>query len=374
LAYEIYLFFLEFIMANNKVPGALAITTFFSGDKINPQPLDAYGATGNGIYNKIADFATSLGIDPSGLLRGSQWVKSNLPLIKSLYKTGKAVVNGGNLTTRIAAGTKLFQDGFPLIAGTLPDSVAKTISETFDEHKDTIAKLGNVAQRVQGVDLHDLNSVGNLLGNLTGAGGPFEVEDKASIVGVMSGLAIEGCKNGIPGAITSVLNSTQTRDTLQSCLKTIMPDVVKLGNVDFLKEIGDFCQSHDFSLANLGGYEKFLKEFQRGVIPSDKIAGLYEKYLGTAKDIDPGYGIMEMNGETITQVEAAPQLSPDALQCLIRDIKQKNINNNQVAAAVNKPMKVSKGFLGTITKITDRQLFVSVDETGRTQSKKVSAL
>lgn len=52
-----------------QVPAALAKTTFFSGDKINPLPLDAYGATGNGVYNKIAEFVSGLGIDPNGLAR-----------------------------------------------------------------------------------------------------------------------------------------------------------------------------------------------------------------------------------------------------------------------------------------------------------------
>ena len=65
----------------------LSNTTYYT-DKtdVNPVPLDAYGASDNGTYNKIEKYATKLGIDPRGLMRGYSWVKQNLPMIKSLYK------------------------------------------------------------------------------------------------------------------------------------------------------------------------------------------------------------------------------------------------------------------------------------------------
>jgi hypothetical protein len=54
-------------MSENKVPAALAKTTFFSGDKINPAPMDVYTAAKNGVYNKIEDLAGKFGLDIGGL-------------------------------------------------------------------------------------------------------------------------------------------------------------------------------------------------------------------------------------------------------------------------------------------------------------------
>ena len=140
----------------DRVPAALAKTTFFSGDKINPLPLDAYSATGNGIYNKIAEFVSGLGIDPSGLTRGSEFLKKNLPAIKSVYKAGKTLANGGSLASRVDAANTLFKSGAPLIASVLPTNLANSITEGMNNNADTLAKLGDVVKKVEGVNLSDM--------------------------------------------------------------------------------------------------------------------------------------------------------------------------------------------------------------------------
>lgn len=319
------------------VPSILAATTFFGGSKLNPARLDAYTAAGNGVYNKIVDIANKLGIDPNGLMRGSEWVKNNLPAIKGVVSAGKTLVNGGNLTAQIAAGTSLFKEGLPMLAGAIPANITSSIGNMLTTHADTIVKLGDVAQRVSGVDLNNLSAVGGMLGSLTGAGGAFEIKDKDSIIGVMSGLAVEGCKAGIPGAISAVLGSTPTRDILQSCMSNVMPELVKLGNLGNLTEVGDFCKSKGFELAGIGGYDNFIKGFQTGSINPGNAPGMFSQYLDTAKNLDPNFGLVKAGNSIYDSIKPITDLSPDAVQCLKTDYLSGLVPEEHVATLVNIP-------------------------------------
>lgn len=319
------------------VPKILAATSFF-GSTAEPTRLDAYTTAGNGVYSKITDIAGKLGIDPSGLLRGSEWVKKNLPLIKNVYSAGKAVVNGKNLVSQIAAGTSLFKNGLPLLAGALPANVTSSISNMITQHSDTIVKLGNVAEMVKGADLTNLQNVGDMLSNLTGQNGLFEIKDKSSIVGVMSGLCVEGCKLGVPGAVSAVLGSTNGRDMLQSCMANVMPELVKLGKLGPLEEVGNFCKSKGFELAGIGGYDKFLKDFKLGDVNPSNALGTFSRYLDTAKNLDATSGIMSVAGSVYDSVFSKDELSKDAMQCLKSDYLSGEVPSKFAATIVSEPL------------------------------------
>ena len=323
-------------MSENKVPAALAKTTFFSGDKINPAPMDAYTAARNGVYNKIEDLAGKFGLDIGGLARGTAFVKQNLPAIKSLIKTGKALANAGSLAGRLDAATSLFKAGTPLLASALPAGLAKTITDGFNNNAGTIAKLGDLAKKVEGIDLHNMKQVGSLLGDMTGAKGPFGVIDAQSTIGVMSGIAINACQNGIPGAITTVLNSTQARDMAQAAMKQIVPAITALGKVDYLKEVADFGKSKGIDLAGTAKFDNFVQTFQAGTV-QDKAEGQFAKFVEAGKDLDPGFGIMEMNGATVTKTWEPDEMSDDAYQCLKTDVVTEKISAEYAATITRVP-------------------------------------
>ncbi len=356
----------------DRVPAVLAKTTFFSGDKINPQPLDAYGATGNGIYNKIAEFVSGLGIDPNGLTRGSEFLKKNLPVIKSLYKAGKTLANGGSLASRVAAANTLFKSGAPLLASVLPTNLANSITEGMKNNADTLAKLGDVVKKVEGVNLSDMAQVGNLLSDMTGANGPFGVIDNQSAVGVMTGIAINACKNGIPSAITTVLNSSENRAVLQETMKKIMPEVVKLGDVDYLKEVADFGKAHGIDLGKVTQFDKFIETFRKGT--SQDTVGTFAKYLEAGKALDPGFATMNLNGTQVTNTWPASAMSADAYQCLKTDVVKEQISGAHVAAVTNKTVQhmPAGSFLGSIANIAKKQAFTMETPSGQTGQMKVT--
>ena len=356
----------------DRVPAVLAKTTFFSGDKINPLPLDAYGATGNGIYNKIAEFVSGLGIDPNGLTRGSEFLKKNLPDIKSLYKAGKTLANGGSLASRVDAANTLFKSGAPLLASVLPTNLANSITEGMKNNADTLAKLGDVVKKVEGVNLSDMAQVGNLLSDMTGANGPFDVIDNQSAVGVMTGIAINACKNGIPSAINTVLNSSENRAVLQETMKKIMPEVVKLGDVDYLKEVADFGKAHGIDLGKVTQFDKFIETFRKGT--SQDTVGTFAKYLEAGQALDPGFATMDLNGTQVTNTWPASAMSADAYQCLKTDVVKEQISGAHVAAVTNKTVQhmPAGSFLGSIANIAKKQAFTMETPSGQTGQMKVT--
>ena len=338
----------------------LSNTTYYT-DKtdVNPVPLDAYGASDNGTYNKIEKYATKLGIDPRGLMRGYSWVKQNLPMIKSLYKNGRAIVKGGSLATRLAAGTALFKDGFPLVAGMLPDDLAKTIEQKFTENQDTIIRIGQTAEMVKDVNFKDLSAVGGLLSNLTGTGGLFEIEDRNSITGVMAGLCIEGCRNGIPGVVNTVLGSTGSREIIQQCLKEIVPDISKLGNIEFIKDLGEFCADNGFTLDRIANVEDFLKDLKYAKDDPKKLSGIFKKFTENSSSINGNTNSYTLNGEEVPLIWTADKMSPDAIKALTTDVKQGHVPPRHIAGAVHKqePWKPQLGYKGNVSRIAELNAF-----------------
>ena len=358
-------------MSENNVPAILAKTTFFSGDKINPIPMDAYTSAKNGIYNKIEDLASKLGIDPGGLGRGTAFVKQNLPAIKAVFKAGKALANAGSLAGRIDAATGLFKAGTPLIASALPSGLAKTITDGFNNNASTIAKLGDLAKKVEGVNLHDMKQVGGLLGQMTGANGPFGAIDNQSTVGVLTGIAISGCQNGIPGAVKTALNSSIGRDLAQEAMMKIVPAITALGKVDYLKEISDFGKDKSIDLAGAAKFDNFVQTFQAGTV-QDRADGSFSKFVEAGKDLDPGFAMMDMNGAKIAKTWAPDELNEDAFQCLKTDVVTEKISAEYAATLTDKPIATEEigSFFGNNPSYT-LPMYTTTTEDGQTGQKKV---
>lgn len=323
----------------------LSNTTFHS-DKtdLNPVPLDAYGVTGNGVYNRIEKYTDVLGIDTSGLMRGYKWVKENLPIMRSIYRNGKAVVDGGNWATRMAAASSLFKDGFPYISADMPADVANTIAEKFNENQGLFVKIGSSVDMVNSTNFNDVSQIGNLIGNLTGSQGLFEIEDRASITAVMTGLAIEGCRAGFPGVVNSIIRSTDNREILQQFLCESFPDLIKLGDVEVIRDLKAICEDQGFTIERLGSVESILANVDLIKEHPEQALALFKGGHDVLDTFNYGRDTyMEIAGDRSTPVIWSPSyLSTDMIDTLSLGVIQGKVDPIMLGSTVNVTGQINK--------------------------------
>ena len=165
--------------------------------------------------------------------KASSFIKTNLPLIKSVIKNGREIMKKGSLASRLGAAGNLFNTGM----GALPESMTSGIKSFIKENEKAFAVLGDVTKRIDGTNLKDIRSLGNLVNAVAQKNDLFKVDDKSSMVGICSGLVTECTRNGIPnsfGELSKVLGSSEL---VRDLAKQVLPESIKIGDIDLIKDI-----------------------------------------------------------------------------------------------------------------------------------------
>lgn len=279
----------------------LAIPNFVSGSYDEAlSAADAYGMSSLTSLPIIDDLLNMFGKDfnfSEKFGAAKEFIQKNKPLIKSITDKGKLVLNSkGSLTERLLAGSSLASTALSGLSPGLGDQLNKYVSD----NKDTLVKIGDVVNKVNGADLTDISSLGKLITGVTGDSSLFSINDKEGISSLCSSIAAECSKLGLPNTLTELSKSMTDNSVIVQAAQKLLPDAVKGGDFNLFNEISSILPTGTGSAQYPSAIKDFLTNFK---LPNDvkisDIPQLYTKLTDSFGKFDSKW-LKETSGYTDT--------------------------------------------------------------------------
>lgn len=254
----------------------LATPTFVAGAKDDLAAADVYKQKGTAPINSFQD-AQPLNLPSLEALRGGLSLKSGLKDVvgaakstKSYLDTGTSLLNAGNALLK---GVAALQTGSVLsrlnAAGSLlsgplsklPDSLSVDILGKVTATGGIVATINGVSQQIKAVNLKDINSISNLLGNVTGNPAILTIADKAASVSALGGIVSAAASRGIPNSFGALMGGVNDIGTINQVAGNCLSSVVDHSDLGSLMDMSRLTSAGALKLINPDLISNFSSKF-----------------------------------------------------------------------------------------------------------------
>ena len=262
----------------------LAIPNFVTGSFDETlSPADAYNMAGDSSFPIIDDILNVFGKDfnfSETFGAAKEFIKKNKPLISEITKKGKIVLGKGDLTQRLLAGSSLAS----MALSGLSTETTNQMSKYITDNKDTLVKIGDAVEKIQGADISDISGLGKLISSVTGDPTLFSINDKDGISGICSSIVSECSKFGVPNVLTELSKVMPDSSVIIDAAKKLLPDAIKGGDFNMFNEIASIIPNGEGASKFPTAIKDLLTNFK---LPSDvKVSDLTTMYTKLTESFD----------------------------------------------------------------------------------------
>lgn len=274
-------------MANNttnSTSGNLGKATFLNGPKNDLKVAGLYEKSGlKDVVNSIQEKGKEYGINFSEIVKGGKDLAKLWPIVKDIQGGGDA----GDILNRLMANSgKIGELAKPLL-NKLPEGFTTSASNLYNEYKDTIVKVGNVARTVASSDLSSIDGIAKMVNKISGDPNGLFIEDQDGIAAFTVGLIHDATKYGVPNSFDAVANTIENSDLMMKVCNGVLPIAVEAGDIRMLRSINQKMGQGNLLSVAPGILSDFNERYSSPLLQdTQELLGDFNVLMETYKEIN----------------------------------------------------------------------------------------
>lgn len=270
----------------------LATTTFATGPDDKTIVADIYTVSEPGVINSIDDNSNSLDKILARDSKVTDLTGGDLAAVFNKKLADKALTDA-SISGRISNAVSGLVSNYRGLSDTLKKSL--TISPLLG--RVITATLGSKVTNVLSKNLSSAKTVSGMIDSFTKDGNSINFTDKGALTGLVSGLASEGSRLGLPNTFTRLAASVNNKGIMMAAATSLLPKAAKSGNIDLLRDIANSPLKNDIVKIMPNIIPKTVSNYSLSSLVQKKdYASQYDYVKGTFTDINPGWNTIKRNG------------------------------------------------------------------------------